>query len=81
MKWINACKKSPRLLQEVLISYIYGGISTKQYQTYAQVVGRDRDEDLIWKDFMTGNFIDKHKIIVTHWMMKPDNPILIEKEY
>ena len=76
MAWKSIEGKKPSLMKKVWIAYICNGISTNQEQTYAQLVGKDSDGDLLWHDFVTGGIMDNSKITVTHWMERPDNPIL-----
>lgn len=71
-KSIKNCK--PNNSKKVWISYFLGGVFTNQHQTYAQIVGKDSNEDPIWHDFIAGGTMNNSKITVTHWMNTPDNP-------
>ena len=77
MKWKSTKHEKPRSMRKVWISYYIDGISTKQYQTYAKVVGKDSFGDLLWHDFISGKVMNNSRVSISHWMETPDNPILL----
>ena len=79
MSWKSIRQKNPERNKKLWISYIVDGIFTEQRQTYAKVVGKDSNQELLWHDFMTKEIIDNSKMTVTHWMETPDNPIVLEE--
>ena len=79
MKWISIKEERPEFRVEVLISYTYGSILNKQEQTYATIVGKDSEGDFLWIDRISGQYLNKDIVAITHWMNKPDNPIVLNK--
>ena len=79
MSWISVSKRRPALGREVWICYMVDGLATKQEQTYGKIVGKDEHNEVIWQDIVTGRFLDNNRFVVTHWMPKPDNPIVANK--
>ena len=79
MNWIELKRKKPDSYRKVWITYIVDGVLTEQKQTYAKVVGKDDDNNILWHDFVTGQLLDIKKVTITHWMYIPKNPMLTKQ--
>ena len=76
MPWIPLRRKPPESYKKVWITFVLDRIFTKQEQTSAKVVGKDKNGDLLWQNMETQAIIDNSRITVTHWMETPDNPVV-----
>jgi hypothetical protein len=76
-KWkIVTNNTHPPSFKKVWVSYFAKDDPTQQYQAYVKFEGREKKNNLIWRDLATNTIIDTQKLVITHWRNIPDNPIL-----
>jgi len=79
MTWISVKSRPPETGEELIVSYLIDGI--KQNTTLAKKVGRDPEtHEPIFATIERGTILNHNKYRVTHYMPKPDNPILIDTD-
>ena len=80
MKWISVREKEPSTGTVIIVSYIIDGL--KQDVVLAKKVGKNPEtRELIFATSEKGTILNHRKYRVTHWMPKPDKPIMGEEKW